>query len=208
VNILLGITGSVAAIKVPELIAEMKGVGEVKVVVTPSALKIIKKIKGYKVGPDDVLLDKDDKRIVVAPLITEEDEWEWNEIGDPVLHIDLKDWADILVVAPLTANTLAKMANGLCDNLLTCIIRAWPIDKPIVIAPAMNTDMWRSPHTHHHLDCLHQYYCWRVDPVEKKLACGTTGIGAMAAPETIAQAVRDVDNNLYQRTGYRLGDAR
>jgi phosphopantothenoylcysteine synthetase/decarboxylase len=197
-NILLGLTGSVAAIKAPELIRGLQQLGKVRVVATSSALKIIKKIKGYKVGPGDVLLDKEDRRIVVAPLITEEDEWNWSEIGDPVLHISLKDWADVLAIAPLTANTLAKMANGICDNLLTCIYRAWPVKKRIVVAPAMNTDMWNHPLTHRQLTSLTErhashrspYDHFRViQPVEKKLACGTTGMGAMASVEDIVKVI-------------------
>jgi len=64
-----------------------------------------------------------------------------------VLHIDLAKWADIFVIAPCSANTLAKLAYGICDNLLTSVARAWDADRPLVIAPAMNTHMWTHPHT-------------------------------------------------------------
>lgn len=69
------------------------------------------------------------------PLSTgDEDEWHaWKAIGDPVLHIDLRRWADLMVIAPLSANTLAKLAGGLCDNLLTCVVRAWDFDKPLLV---------------------------------------------------------------------------
>lgn len=81
-------------------------------------------------------------------------------MGDEVLHIELTRWADCLVVAPLSANYLAKVANGLCDDLLTSIIRAWPPDKPVLLCPAMHELMWRSPHTTLQLGALqaHENY--------------------------------------------------
>jgi phosphopantothenoylcysteine decarboxylase len=78
------------------------------------------------------------------------EEWKgWQTLGDPVLHIQLRDWADIAVVAPLSAHSLAKIATGLCDDPLSCVLRAWDLGyhatrpgKPLVLAPAMNTAMW------------------------------------------------------------------
>src|SRR4029077_4602845 len=71
--------------------------------------------------------------------------------GDPVPHIAFRQWADLLIVAPLDANTLAKFALGLADNFLSCLVRAWDFSKPVVLAPAMNTLMWQSPVTLRHL---------------------------------------------------------
>ncbi|GIM14859.1 hypothetical protein Vretimale_17744, partial [Volvox reticuliferus] len=125
----------------------------------------------------------------VMPVLGDEAEWrQWRAVGDPVLHIELRRWADVLVVAPLSANTLAKMANGLADNLLTCVVRAWDFTKPLLVAPAMNTAMWASPFTSRHLDTLTQLgvNVVVVPPVSKRLACGDEGTGAMAAPEVIA----------------------
>jgi len=152
-----------------------------------------------------------------------------NDDGSMMIpHIYLKDWADVLVVAPLTANTLAKIAHGMSDNLLTSTIRAWNGDNPIVVAPAMNTDMWNHPvtsrnlqeimHTynydvaHTHGNSLYgsdlnsgpgtpgEYYMAQlmprrrlfvlVSPVEKKLACGATGIGAMADIDDIVRITK------------------
>lgn len=91
-------------------------------------------------------------------------------MGDPVLHIDLRDWADILVVAPLSAHTLAKFAHGLCDDTLSCVIRAWdfghrkhtgcsvPGGKPLVLVPAMNTAMWDHPLTHQQLSQIQSWH--------------------------------------------------
>lgn len=79
----------------------------------------------------------------------DEKEWlMWEKLGDEVLHIELRRWADAFVIAPLSANTLAKLANGLCDNALTCTARAWdPSEAPLIAAPAMNTVMWEHPLT-------------------------------------------------------------
>ena len=74
--------------------------------------------------------------------------------GDSVLHIELRKWADILVIAPLDANTLAKLAVGLCDNCLTCVWRAWDPARAVGLAPAMNTLMWEHPFTRRHLRSL------------------------------------------------------
>ena len=127
-------------------------------------------------------------------VYTDDTEWrEWRKVGDPVTHIELRKWADALVVAPLSANTLAKMANGLCDTLLTCVWRAWDFadaSKSVFVAPAMNTAMWNSPFTAKHLAELAAFPNVHViDPVEKTLACGDVGVGAMASPETVARAV-------------------
>lgn len=75
--------------------------------------------------------------------MTDKDEWEsWKLKGDKVLHIELRKWAHIMLIAPLSANSLAKISNGLCDNLLMSIVRAWDFNKPFIVAPAMNTYMY------------------------------------------------------------------
>ena len=127
-----------------------------------------------------------------------------HRLGDPVLHIELRRWADLFAVAPLDANTLAKLANGLADNCLTCVWRAWDAARPVVLAPAMNTLMWEHPLTGRHLrqlaedagagaappganlDALLAWingHCPRlriVPPQSKRLACGDVGVGALA----------------------------
>jgi phosphopantothenoylcysteine decarboxylase len=192
-NVLLGATGSVAAIRVPELYRQLRLAGHaVKVVTTRAALYFF----------DQGALDP-------GSLVCDEDEWPGRDQGrlwqrdDPVLHIELRKWADLLLVAPLDANTLAKMANGLCDNCLTCVWRAWDVARPVVLAPAMNTLMWSHPSTGRHLrqlaaDCGREApagleldglvdwineHCPRlrlVAPQSKRLACGDIGVGAMA----------------------------
>lgn len=88
-------------------------------------------------------------------FVLDQDEWAaWSGRGDPVLHIQLRDWAQIMVIAPLDANTMAKAAQGLCDNLLTCIVRAWDVARPLVFCPAMNTHMYKHPLTMRHTAML------------------------------------------------------
>ena len=89
--------------------------------------------------------------------------------GDPVLHIELRRWADLCLVAPLSANSLAKLSNGLADNLLTSTLRAWDLSRPVVVAPAMNTFMWEHPVTRQQLDVLTQWGYTVIPPVVKIL---------------------------------------
>lgn len=174
-RILLAASGSVAAIKFANLCRSFTEWAEVKAVATKASLPFIDKAS----LPEDVI------------LYTDEDEWStWTKIGDSVLHIELRRWADIMIIAPLSANTLGKIAGGLCDNLLTCIVRAWDYDKPLFVAPAMNTLMWNNPFTEKHLMVIDELGISLIPPVSKRLACGDYGNGAMAEPSLIYQAVR------------------
>jgi hypothetical protein len=76
------------------------------------------------------------------------------QVGDPVLHIELTRWADCLVLAPMSANCLAKSVNGLCDDLLACVLRAWPPEKPLLLVPAMHQLMWQHPFSRTHIDMM------------------------------------------------------
>ncbi|KAJ2705915.1 hypothetical protein FB645_002002 [Coemansia sp. IMI 203386] len=180
-RVLLGATGSVASIKIPYLAKQIIEKGhsrglqiELSIAASNSALHFFRR----------------EQLPTSVSLYTDKDEWSgWKKIGDPVLHIELRKWADICVVAPLDANTLAKVANGFCDNLLTCVLRAWDMKKPRVVGPAMNPMMWEHPVTEKQLDILRQLGFVVVDPIAKGLACGDVGMGAMAEPETIADIV-------------------
>ena len=110
---------------------------------------------------------------LIVPYAKTDAEEEWNDyksLSDSVLHIDLRNWADICLIAPLSAHTLAKIANGLCDDLLTCCIRAWDFGqrkqlngdessgrKTVILAPAMNTAMWDHPLTKTQLETIQQF---------------------------------------------------
>ena len=186
-RVLLGVTGSVAAVKAGELVKALEKRGaKVRVVTTAAGARFLDRAQasGYQSIPEDV------------EIFTDEQEWTSCTVGEPVLHIELRKWADVLCVAPLSANSLAKMAGGLCDNLLTCVFRAWELKqksydlgKPVVVAPAMNTLMWRSRFTALHLRTLRQLSVSVVPPVSKRLACGDVGKGAMADPDVIADKV-------------------
>ena len=89
---------------------------------------------------------------------------------------------------PCSANTLAKMASGMCDNLLTSVVRAWDFAKPLLVCPAMNTLMWESPFTAKHLAELRALGVTVVGPISKTLACGDTGSGAMSEPADVVAA--------------------
>lgn len=95
----------------------------------------------------------------------------------------------MILVAPLDANSLAKAANGLCDNLLTCVLRAWDFSKPAIVCPAMNTAMWQHPTTSRHLELVASFGYAIVAPTEKTLMCGDVGVGAMADVESIVAHV-------------------
>ncbi len=175
-KILLGITGSVASILTPSLVKSLldNGFGT-KIVATKPSLYFW----NFCLSP--------------IPVHVDEDEWvgEKYEKDDPILHIELRNWADLLLIAPLSANTLAKLANGLSDNLLTSVARAWDRQKPVVICPAMNTHMWEHPATAEHLEKLSQWYpnLTIINPVSKHLACGDVGMGAMAPIEAIVESL-------------------
>jgi phosphopantothenoylcysteine decarboxylase len=212
-NVLLGVTGSVAALKTPLVYAKLKAAGHaVKVVATQAALYFF----------DPAALDPlDPQRPARNPavVVLDEDEWPGRSAGrryerdDAVLHIELRRWADLFLVAPLDANTLSKLAYGLCDNCLTCVWRAWDPGRPATLAPAMNTLMWDHPAAARALRLLaadagappappaagpDDLVAWinshcpklRVAPPEgRRLACGDVGVGAMAGAESLAALV-------------------
>ncbi|TMW55066.1 hypothetical protein Poli38472_013828 [Pythium oligandrum] len=171
-RVLVGVSGSVATVKVPELTVRLAEFAEVKIVVTKSADFFLQRAKEYHPSH----WDKFEAIRESVPVLRDADEWIcWDMVGDPVVHIELKDWADLIVVTPLSANTLAKLANGMSDNLLTSVCRAWMMSKPFLYAPAMNTDMWDHPMTARHLRILDELRYEMIEPVEKKLACGVIG---------------------------------
>jgi len=176
-NILIGCTGSVASIKLPNLISELKSKDStfnIRVVLTEKAKQFV---------------DLDEVK-PSAEVLLDENEWKmWKNRGDPILHIDLVKWADIFIIAPLDANTLGKMSSGICDNLLTCIARAWDVEKPLLFCPAMNTRMFLHPITSRQIEDLKDFGYYEIKPISKTLMCGDTGIGAMAEVNIIANQI-------------------
>lgn len=187
-NVILGVTGSVAGILTPKMAGALIDAGhEVRIVATTPGLYFLP--EGTK---DDLEVPTSEGTAKVQVF---RDKDEWPESGyhkkDPVQHIDFREWGDILLIAPLTANTLAKIANGICDNFLCCIARAWVKTKPMVLAPAMNTEMWEDPIISEHLKSLPNRFKKHgiVYPVKGNLACGGVGIGPMAPIKDIVSMV-------------------
>jgi len=183
VNILLAVSGSVAAVRASRLASALTEVGTVRAAFTPAAVHFLERSEDAWPSGVETLFDADEWR-------------QWNVLGDPVLHIELRKWSDVLVVAPASADLLAKIANGFSDNLVLSVCRAWDFTKPFLVAPAMNTMMWDHPVTASHLATLKQWGVRVIEPVEKKLACGDMGMGGMAAVEEIAAAVRKISLDL------------
>jgi phosphopantothenoylcysteine decarboxylase/phosphopantothenate--cysteine ligase len=168
-KILLGITGSIAAYKAILLVRLLTKEGaEVKVIMTPSAKDFVTPLSLSTLSGN--------------PVLTELfDEHSWTN------HVMLGRWADVMVIAPLSCNTLGKMANGLCDNLLLATYLS--ATCPVVVAPAMDEDMWLHPSTKANLDKLLAFGNQLI-PVEKgALASGLNGEGRMAEPETIVEYI-------------------
>ena len=161
----------------------------------------------FSIPPSSAARDGEPAEVTTdGPLFRDSDEWPGTRYhrGDEVLHIEFRKWADLFIVAPLDANTLAKFALGISDNFLSCIFRAWDFAKPVILAPAMNTLMWDSPVTLRHLRAVtrgsrgravpagwtlddapavfarHAPEIILVPPQAKRLACGDVGVGAMA----------------------------
>lgn len=168
-RILIGVTGGIAAYKVCDVISTLAKDGvEVRAILTAGAQAFI--------TPLTV------STLCRSPAYTDQDFWSPAQ-GRP-LHIELGEWADVLAIAPVTANTLAKLVYGLADNLLTNTVLASTC--PILLAPAMNTDMWEQSSVQRnwqHLQADRRYHT--IGPAEGILACDRVGAGRMAAPSEI-----------------------
>ena len=117
------------------------------------------------------------------------------------MHIDLRNWADMMLVAPLSAHSLAKFRGGLCDDVLSSVVRAWDFEKPVILAPAMNTAMWDHALTQEQLSTIQKFAVNPnkvivIDPMVKILACGDHGKGALALVDDILQTVQSTIQSL------------
>ena len=170
-TVVLGITGSISAYKGPSIANALRKNGfEVKIILTEAAKKFIGILafsgQGYEVYED-----------------SSEDSY------TGVLHVDLAK-ADYLLIAPASANTIAKVAGGFCDNLLTSCAKVFDPGK-IILAPAMNTNMYLNPITQDNLKYLENYGVGIINPVTKILACGVEGTGALASSSTICKVLNE-----------------
>jgi phosphopantothenoylcysteine decarboxylase/phosphopantothenoylcysteine decarboxylase/phosphopantothenate--cysteine ligase len=174
-NILLGVTGSIAAYKACEIANRLTKNGHsVQVVMSVAATRFVAPLTFQTLTKHKVYTDL------------------FEEIAyEDVRHISLAKNADIALIAPATANIIAKLAAGIADDMLSTVLMAIQ-NKPVVICPAMNTAMYEHPATRRNLEILKSWGMHIVEPVESLLACGDTGKGALASVETIIERVEKV----------------
>ena len=172
-KILLGITGSIAAFKAVFLIRLlMKEGANVRVLLTPFAEKFVTKGTLAALSGNPVL------------SAFFKGDCTWNN------HVELGTWADLFIIAPVTATTMAKMASGMPDNLLVATYMA--AKCPVLFAPAMDLDMFNHPSTQKNIEILQSYGNILIDPVSGELASGLYGKGRMEEPEVILQKICEV----------------
>jgi phosphopantothenoylcysteine decarboxylase/phosphopantothenate--cysteine ligase len=185
-KIVLGICGSIAAYKSALLVRLLiKAGAEVQVIMTPDATNFITTLTLSTLSKKPVLVD-----------YYKPGTGEWNN------HVELGLWADAFVIAPATANTLAKMANGFCDNLLTAVYLS--AKCPVYFAPAMDLDMWKHPTTVQNVARLRSFGNIMIDPGTGELASGLHGEGRMAEPEDIISFVSDALKKKLPLTGKNI----
>lgn len=170
-NILLGITGGIAAFKSANIIRLLvKDGANVKVIMTENSKEFITPLTISTLSKNPVLIDFFDRST-----------GDWNS------HVDLGIWADIFLVAPATANTISKMAHGIADNLLlTTYLSA---RCPVFLAPSMDMDMLKHPATINNIEILESFGNIILEPAEGELASGLSGKGRMAEPEDIVREI-------------------
>lgn len=182
-NILLGVSGGVAAYKAVDLASKLTAAGAVvKTIMTENACQLI--------------CPKSFEAVTGQPVYT--NMWQTDEqfqIG----HVSTADWADIVVVAPATANIVGKIANGICDDLLsTTICVCWPLIKvgAVLLAPAMNSNMWDNSAVQRNIETIKEMGFHLIGPEEGRLACGTEGIGRMSEPQDILEAIEKIASKI------------
>ncbi|MBF0779340.1 phosphopantothenoylcysteine decarboxylase [Streptococcus cuniculi] len=172
-RITLAVTGSIAAYKAADLTSQLGKLGHaVTVLMTPAATQFI----------TPLTLQSLSKNLVYTDVMTEEN-------PSTIKHIDLAKQTDLFLVAPASAQTIAKLAHGFADNIVTAIALALPTTTPRLLAPAMNTNMYLNPATQTNLKQLQRYGFQLIPPREDLLACGDVGIGALADIHLILEKV-------------------
>lgn len=181
-DILLGVTGGVAAYKAVELASKLTAVGaKVTTVMTQNACKFVQPRSFEAVSGLRVFTSM------------------WLESSEyKIEHVSLAEQARIVVVAPATANIIAKMANGICDDLLSTVLcGCW--QKPVVVAPAMNNNMWSNPAVQWNIKSLREMGFELIGPQTGRLACGSEGIGRMSEPHDILKAIEKIASKIKRR---------
>lgn len=172
-NILLGVTGSIAAYKAADITSRLMKLGHnVDVILTESGSKIITPLTLQTLSKNKVYMDMFEE---ITP--------------SEVKHISLAKKADVVLIAPATANIIGKIAYGIADDFLSTVVMAAAKDTPIYIAPAMNTNMYENPIVQDNIEKLRSYGYRFIEPKESLLACGDLGKGALADVDTIVEII-------------------
>lgn len=168
-NLLLGVSGGIACYRACELVSlAVKGGHAVRVVMSANAQRFVGSTTFEGLSGHPVMTDT---------------------FADAMAHIEWAKWADVLVLAPASANLLGKLACGLADDALTTVAMAIPRGRPVVVAPAMNTEMWFHPVVQRNVEWLLDLGRYSiVEPTEKRLACGDVGVGGLAEPGDVLAA--------------------
>jgi phosphopantothenoylcysteine decarboxylase/phosphopantothenate--cysteine ligase len=176
-KILLGVTGSIAAYKSPLIVRELVRLGaHVNVIMTPSAMQFVTPLVMSNLSKNSVVMEMFDEDMQSSGA--------W--------HIQLAHWCDAMLIAPCSATTLSRLATGLCDTALSAVSIALPREKPLVISPAMDSDMWLHPATQRNVRTIYGDGAYIIPPDEGDLASGLTGPGRMPEPEVILGHLNEI----------------
>lgn len=185
-NILLGVSGGIAAYKAVDLAGKLTVTGAgVNTIMTEAACRFV--------GP------KSFEAVTSSAVFTTL--WSTSEECKST-HIAFVDWADIVVVAPATADIIGKIANGICDDLLsTTLCACWPLIKSgaALLAPAMNDNMWNNPAVQRNVKTVKEMGFELIGPEEGRLACGTEAVGRMAEPQDVLEVVEKIASKIKRR---------
>lgn len=175
-NILLCVTGGIAVYKAVALTSKLTQANfNVKVMMTKSAMQFVQPLSFQVMSHNDVYYDTFDEKD-----------------SSVIAHIDLADWADLIIVAPATANIIGKLANGIADDMISTTLLA--ATAPVWIAPAMNVNMYNHPAVVRNIKQLHEDGCRFIEPSEGYLACGYVGKGRLEEPEKITELITEYFN--------------
>jgi phosphopantothenoylcysteine decarboxylase/phosphopantothenate--cysteine ligase len=204
-NLLLAITGGIAAYKIPRLVSLLVSEGhQVRIIATENGLRFVSPLtltalSGHLVlsdmwGPPPLIPVKMENAEVSAARQEQQTEG-FDETTSTMGHIRLPEWADLLVVAPASANIIAKAAHGIADDLVSTLLCATGTGVhgacPVVYVPAMNSRMWTHAATQGNLNLLRSWGAYVIEPEAGRLACSDYGEGRMPEPETILQQLKE-----------------
>ena len=190
-HLLLAASGSVATIKLPLILSSLKNHKNlsIRVIFTKAATHFL---AGQ--SHEQPTIASLTSLFNVDAIYCDEDEWiePWTR-NSKILHIELRRWAHLLAIVPMSADLLAKVTGGLCDDLLTNVIRAWDVKRTIVATPAMNQMMWEHPITVKQVKILTEEWAWFqvLSPQVKELACGDVGQGGMCDWHEIVAVIEE-----------------